>query len=158
MGTRSTYRVIETGKKDYVNGEWIDKPWQQKIMLMYFQYDGYPEGRPMDVAEFLNSGKVVNGISMSENAPVIFNGAGCLAAQLVEKFKDGPGGTYLHPVNHRGHCGEDYSYDILVDSDTKEIKMKAWDIGWGNRRNKKLFEGTPAEFITWVNEVWSKQE
>ena len=150
MGTRSTYRVIETGQKDYVNGEWIDKPWKQAIMLMYFQYDGYPDGRPVEVAEFLNSGEVVNGISLAEEHKLIFNGAGCLAAQLVDKFKEGPGGTYLHPVSHRGKCGEDYSYDILVGSDTKKITLVAWDIGWGKRKNKKLFEGSPAEYLKWV--------
>lgn len=143
MGTRSTFRVLETGKED-------GKDWKATIMLMYMQYDGYPEGRPMEVAEFLNRGKLVNGIGVDRNE-VIFNGAGCLAAQLVSKFKDGAGGVYLYAPSNRGKSWEDYLYDIIIH-EGKSIKMIAYDNNTECGPNayvkvKKFFEGTPEEFI-----------
>ena len=81
MGTRSLTHVIET---------WNDKTGKQKkqcLMTMYRQYDGYPSGMGDELADFLKDGVVVNGIGMDEKRRV-FNGAGCLAAQLVAHFKD----------------------------------------------------------------------
>ena len=141
MGTRSTFRVIETWKGPE------DKLKQNKIALMYVQFDGYPEGHPMETAEWLSTGQMVNGIGMDHKG-LIFNGAGCLAAQLVAKYKDGPGGAYLYPMAHRGHSGEDYLYDIIVDFDTKSIRFKAFE-NYG-KRPKKIFDGTPADFVTFA--------
>jgi len=146
MGTRSTYRVVETHKND------TGKDKKENICLMYVQYDGYPSGHPLETAEWLSTGKVVNGIGLVEDTP-IFNGAGCLAAQLVAKFKDGPGGAYMYPMNSRGDCGEDYLYDIIVNFDTKEITYTCTESGWGDHRNKKVFSGTPQEFINWVKKT-----
>lgn len=146
MSTRSTYRVIEKGVYE-------GKPWQSKLVLMYIQCDGYPEGHPVDTMKWLAKGKVVNGIS-SDTPKLAFNGAGCLAAQLVEKYKEGTGGTYLYDQRNRGRAGENYTYDIIVDSDTKEITTVAYEVngGWGKKRLtfKKLFTGTPAGFVEWV--------
>jgi hypothetical protein len=147
MGTRSTYRVIE---------EWTDdrpeakvKKGQNKLVLLYAQFDGYPEGHPMDTAEWLASGRVVNGFSPSEEG-LKFNGAGCLAAQLVAKFKDGVGGYYIHPMSHRGTCWENYTYDIIVKEDNT-IEYIAYEVGGGfngkKPRFKKIFQGSPFEFI-----------
>jgi len=137
MGTRSTYRVIEKFRE---NGKVID----DKIMLMYVQYDGYPDGHPKDTAEWLASGRVVNGIGMNDNG-LIFNGAGCLAAQLVARFKTGAGGAYLYPMKHRGNSGEDYLYDIIVDSATHEIEFIAYSCGY--KRHRIIFKGYPIDFV-----------
>jgi hypothetical protein len=151
MGTRSTYRVIE---------EWTDdrpeakvKKGQNKLVLLYAQFDGYPTGHPMDTAEWLASGTVVNGFGPSEKG-LQFNGAGCLAAQLVAKFKDGVGGYYIHPMNHRGNCWENYTYDIIVKED-KTIEYIAYEVGGGGKkpRFKKIFQGSPEDFITKFEEV-----
>lgn len=146
MGTRSTYRVIE-------NGQHENKKWSNKLVLLYLQYDGYPDGHPVDTAEWLASGKVVNGLG-SNMPEVVFNGAGCLAAQLVDRLKEGPGGAYIYPINHRGLCGEDYVYDIVVDSDKKDITFIAYDNNtrWDAKRasTKQLYKGTPAGFVEWV--------
>jgi len=147
MGTRSTYRVIE---------EWTDdrpeakiKKGQNKLVLLYAQYDGYPEGHPMDTAEWLAKGSVVSGFRTGEDT-LQFNGAGCLAAQLVAKLKDGVGGHYIHPMSHRGHCWENYTYDIIVRED-KSIEYIAYEVGGGcggkSPRFKKIFQGSPFEFI-----------
>ena len=147
MGTRSTYRVIE---------EWTDdrpeakvKKGQNKLVLLYAQFDGYPEGHPMDTAEWLAGGTVVNGLRMDEKG-LTFNGAGCLAAQLVAKYKDAPGGYYIHPMSHRGNCWENYTYDIIVKEDGT-IEYIAYEVngGYGEKRPrfKKIFQGSPFEFI-----------
>lgn len=145
MGTRSTYRIIE----QYKNNK-TEKTQNHKLALVYFQFDGYPSGHPLDTAKWLASDKVVNGIGMDDNG-LIFNGAGCLAAQFIEHNKSGAGGVYVHRMTSRGHSGEDYSYDIIVKED-KTIEMIAYDVsgGWGNEklRFKKIFQGTPSEFIS----------
>ena len=156
MSTRSTYRVIEKGIYE-------GKEWENKICLLYIQSDGYPEGHPSDTAIWLSSGRLVNGLSFSDENKLVFNGASCLAAQLVAKFKDGPGGAYLHPVSQRGKCGEDYLYDIIIDSSTNEITFKAYDneTGWGPKdrlKTKLLYSGPPANYHSWVENVYQTEE
>ena len=137
MGTRSTYRIIEQFKND--KGKIIN----QDICLMYLQYDGYPTGHPTETAEWLASGTLVNGISSNETR-VVFNGAGCLAAQLVEKYKKGPGGCYLQTLKSRGNSWEDYLYDIIIKEDNT-IEYVCYENG---SRKKELFRGSPSDFVT----------
>jgi hypothetical protein len=137
MGTRSTYRIIEQYTDDNNNVK------NQDLVLVYRQYDGYPEGHPIDTARWLESGKLVNGIGANETQ-LVFNGAGCLAAQLIAKFKDGAGGTYIHPMSHRGKCWEDYLYDIIIKTDNT-IEYVCYE-NYG-KRPKELFRGTPEQFI-----------
>lgn len=160
MGTRSTYRVIEKGVYE-------GKPWKNEFVLLYLHNDGYPSGHPSDTAEWLSKGTVVNSLGM-DKPEFVFNGAGCLAAQLVARHKtdsDGnpmAGGAYLCPLKHRGRCGENYTYDIVVNSETKEITFIAYNVsgGYGDKRArlKKIFEGTPAGFVTWVEEQEKKNQ
>jgi len=155
MGTRSLTHVIETWKNDKTG-----KQKKQCLMTMYRQYDGYPSGMGDDLAQFLKQGKVVNGISSTEKQ-LVFNGAGCLAAQLVAHFKDGPGGFYLYRPMSKD-CGEDYTYEVVVDFNTKEMTLRCFDIGYisksGNYINKRklLFEGKPQDYDAWL-EKHSKQ-
>ena len=130
MGTRSTYRVINQ-YADNNTGKIVN----QSICLIYVQYDGYPDGHPKDTAEWLAGGEVVNELQ--------FNGAGCLAAQLVAKLKRGVGGTYMKALGNRGKSGEDYLYDIIVTEDDS-IEYIAYD---NDVRKKVIFKGTPKEFV-----------
>ena len=109
---------------------------------MYRQFDGYPSGHPCETAEWLASGEVVNGFSSNETK-LIFNGAGCLAAQLVAKYKTEPGGTYLNPLKHRGKCWEDYLYDIIVKED-QTIEFVCYENG---KRKTEVFRGSPSDFV-----------
>mgnify|MGYP000636532720 CR=1 FL=1 len=151
MGTRSTYRVIEEWKDDTTG-----KITQNKLVLMYAQYDGYPTGHPMDTAKWLASGKVVNGLRMDEKG-LTFNGAGCLAAQLVAKFKDGAGGIYLQRANK--NSGEEYRYKVIGDFETKEITIEVFEVGYMNtkgdyvNKTKKIFSGSPKQLQEKVAEV-----
>ena len=120
MGTRSTTTVLSNG---------------QPLVNMYRQMDGYPSGHGTDLYDFLKDIKMVNGIGGdTEN---IANGAGCLAAQLVERFKRGPGDIYLVPLGQE----EEYNYFIDVDFDTGAIKVTVTDGG-----EKPLFKGTRESF------------
>ena len=62
MGTRSTYRVIEQWTDDKTG-----KIKNENLVLVYLQYDGYPTGHPIDTAEWLSTGTVVNGYSPDLN-------------------------------------------------------------------------------------------
>lgn len=151
MGTRSITRVFETYKSRKT-----EKIVKEKLVTIYRQYDGYPSGMGMDLANFLESGKVVNGIGGNEPQRV-FNGSGCLSAQLIAELKEGAGNVYIYPIN-ANNCGEEYEYHIIVDFDTKEVTLKCFEIGYMNAKGnyvdkkKMLYSGSPKGFITLVEE------
>lgn len=145
MGTRSLTTFIEKYRD-----EKTQKVKQVKLVTMYRQFDGYPKGMGMDLAEFLSKGKLVNGISVAETE-LVFNGMGCLAAQAVAHFKDGPGSIYLH----RGgtiNCWENYRYEVIQTEGSKDIIIRCYDAS--NR--KWIFEGTPTEFMEQIEQVAEK--
>jgi hypothetical protein len=138
MGTRSlTYVYDEYG---------------EKIINLYRQFDGYPTGHGQELAEFLNSGRMVNGL---ENDPKerLFNGAGCLAAQLVAHFKNEAGGFYLYSPAVED-CGQDYEYHVYTDG---EIRVKIMDCGvnvFGLTQSeiyKPLFQGNLEQFTKYCS-------
>ena len=106
MGTRSLTKFIETYK------EADGKVKNNKIAAVYRQFDGYPSCHGLQLAEFLNSGTLVNGIGM--DAGKVFNGVGCMAAQMVQEFKEGVGGIYLRNPSVKAHW-EDYEYLVYGD-------------------------------------------
>lgn len=142
MGTRSLTTFIEKWEDEKTK-----KVKQTKIVTMYRQMDGYPEGHGLDLAEFLAGGKLVNGISPTEEK-LVFNGMGCLAAQAVAYFKTGPGGIYLH----RGgtiNCWENYRYEVIQTEGSKDILLRCYDTS----SRKWIFEGTPQKFIENIKEI-----
>lgn len=142
MGTRSLTTFIERYTEEKTG-----KVKNIKVVTMYRQYDGYPRGMGKDLAEFLAGGKLVNGITPGETE-LTFNGMGCLAAQCVAYFKDGPGSIYLH----RGgttNCWEEYRYEIIVTEGSKDIIFRCYDV----YKKKWIFEGTPQDFIKNIAEV-----
>ena len=115
MGTRSLTFVYE-GDKPFVN--------------MYRQFDGYPSGHGQELAEFLLSGKMVNGIPVGRKER-FFNGMPCLAAQMVSEFKKESGGFYLYPVDSTD-CWQEYEYHVyedkvVVKDPTEVIFSGTWD-------------------------------
>jgi len=137
MGTRGTYRFIETYESNNKQIGRVDKD----ICLMYMQYDNYPDGNPLLIAKYITSGKFVNGYG-ADDGSIVFNGMGCFIAQLIKEFKAGTGGLYIQPLDSRLQSSEDYTYDIVYDFDTKKVTIKAYD--W---QDKLLFIGTPEEYI-----------
>ena len=118
MGTRSLTFVYDR-----------DEP----VVCMYAQYDGYPSGHGLELANFLLSLTVVNGLGMNDNK--VANGMGCLAAQLIAHFKSEPGGYYLYPMNSRD-VGEEYTYHIHLDN----VSIISYN-------NREIFNGSWKEFL-----------
>ena len=144
MGTRSLTTFINTYKGINKKGEDVTK--KVKIVTMYRQMDGYPEGHGLQLAKFLAGGKMVNGIGL--NDVLVFNGMGCLAAQCVAHFKNGAGGFYLH----RGgtiNCWEQYRYEVITNGEGNDVTLRCYDV-YGK---KWIFEGTPKQFIEKYSEV-----
>ena len=122
MGTRSLTFVYD----DYT---------QTPICCMYRQMDGYPSGHGKDLHGFLAPIKMVNGLSLS-GKEVVANGMGCLAAQMVAHFKEGPGGIYLQFPDVEN--SEEYDYHIrCIDG-----KLHVWVDGNG----EALFKGDLEDF------------
>ena len=117
MGTRSLTLVYD-GNEAVIN--------------MYRQFDGYPSGHGVELAEFLSPLTIVNGIGRETKN--IANGMSCLAAQLVANFKTGVGGFYLHSVTATD-CGQDYEYHVYEN----RVVVK-------NYSGNELFSGSWAEF------------
>lgn len=127
MGTRSlTVFNDESGKE---------------IVVMYRQMDGYPEGHGKDLAEFLKDFVMVNGISLNETRKIA-NGMGCLAAQVIARFKNefGAGGIYLYPAETR-ECFEEYIYTVSGYREGQPVQLEVFDVG----EEKNLYAGTAEE-------------
>lgn len=117
MGTRSLTFVYDG-----------DRP----LINLYRQFDGYPSGHGAELAEFLAGKRIVNGLS--GDTSMVFNGMGCLAAQLVAHFKQSAGGFYIHSVEDTD-CWQDYEYHVYEDS----VTVKRHD-------GEVLFNGAWREF------------
>lgn len=119
MGTRSTIHFSE-GKNTVVS--------------IYQQYDGYPENVGLELAQFLLTGKLVNGFGSKDETN--FNGMGCLTAQFIAKHKKGIGGFYITTKKDR----QEYNYFVTCDEfNILTIKVTNW-------QNKQIFKGGLIEF------------
>lgn len=148
MGTRSLTRIRENGKT---------------LVAVYRQYDGYIDGQGKDLAEILKGRKMTNGIR--DDALSVFNGAGCLAANIICEMKrpdnGHAGSVYIVPVDD-----EDQGYTYNID-----VISKVSDNGWGYeieeypvvtvvRYGKQIFKGTSDEFVEFVTkeEEWDEDD
>jgi len=144
MGTRSLTFVYEK------YGE-LQKP----VVNMYRQFDGYPTGHGAELAEFLNGGRMVNGLAQTKTAEeVVFNGMGCLAASMVAHFKQSPGGFYIHPTDV-ADCGQDYEYHVY---DKDGLYIEVYDCGCNffgmssGEEGKLVFKGNLKEFTKFCSD------
>ena len=149
MGTRS----LTTFKEDHTDEE---------IVVLYRQFDGYPEGHGIDLFRFLNKMNMVNGIAGGEKRK-ISNGMSCLAAQMVSYFKEEPGGFYLYRADTRD-VGEEYIYTIYVnydiDNNKREIMIKventSYDESFENKSMKEMFNGPIDNYKEWLETLVGK--
>jgi hypothetical protein len=109
----------------------------QPLVNMYRQFDGYPSGHGIELAEFLVSGKMVNGYSSKTEKQ--FNGMGCLAAQMIAEFKNSVGGFYIHAVTDTD-CWQDYEYHVF---ENKVVVKNPTEV---------IFEGTWNNFLEFCSE------
>lgn len=122
----------------------IFKDEDKEICVMYRQFDGYPDGHGLELAEFLSGITMVNGYSTDEKRKVA-NGMGCLTAQVIAEFKKGVGGFYIHSAGTRD-CWEDYIY-IVEGKEGKEPTIELSDSS-----NECLFKGSASAYLIWLNE------
>lgn len=135
MGTRSLTRINE-GNRQYIN--------------MYRQFDGYPSGHGAELFALLDGMVIVNGIG--QDCPKkAANGAGCLAAQLVDHFKQEIGGIYVYPVAATD-CGQDYEYIVNVN-DESSIDITVLGYNGGEK-----FKGSVTEFGAWCTKPEDEDE
>lgn len=104
MGTRSLTYVYDGKRAD------MGKP----MVCMYRQFDGYPGGHGQELADFMNNGRLVNGLS-GMGKELQFNGMGCFAAQMVAHFKKDSGGIYLYAPELNQDCWQEYEYHVWED-------------------------------------------
>ena len=141
MGTRSLTRVIPRQKGlSYDDGH---NHVEKSVVNIYKQYDGYPDGLGLELAEFLSDFTIVNGLG---NMPPIkvANGTGCLAAQLVAHLKDGPGNVYLEALTGEpGDSWEEYIY-TLYPKEGEPTYISIYDVC----DKKCIFVGTAEDLQT----------
>jgi hypothetical protein len=134
---------------------------EQTIINLYRQYDGYPSGHGQELADFLQKGKLVNGLSGNETN--LFNGMGCLAAQLVALLKTEAGCIYLYPAEARD-CGEEYIYTIFPKDGKIWLRvesgcMTAFGLPGTKQENMNvLFEKPVSEFTVAACELVEKSQ
>ncbi len=144
MGTRSLTIVKES----------ID-PSCEDIIVMYKQFDGYPEGLGLRLANFLKGFIIINGIPPDPD-PKSANGMHDLAAQLVAEFTNGIGEIYLHPSGTRD-VWEEFIYYIYLGPDNilriqvvQACRIKDNQSGEWSMVEDKIFDGTPTEVKKWI--------
>lgn len=140
MGTRSITRIQKDG---------------ETLVAVYRQFDGYLSGQGRDLANILKDRKVVNGIRFGEEMNV-FNGAGCLAANIICEMKrednGGAGSVYIRSVDTED---EEYAYNINVKTKNGNEWSYSYEeyptitvIRWG----EEIFRGNSLEFLKFVEE------
>ena len=91
------------------------------IIVLYRQFDGYPDGHGAELKEHFGGFVIGNGRTGQLRYA---NGMQCLAAQVVAAFKTEDGGFYLYPSDTR-ECGEEYRYEL--DNRDGKIGLKLYD-------------------------------
>lgn len=125
IGTSATIRFKHEGDNNTI------------LVNVYHHYDGYIEGVGHDLAEFLLSKKIVNGITCFDDMNTIANGFSCLIAQYISNVKKGPGEVYICLQDFEG----DYNYDVIYNDCKNEIYIKV------THYDKVLFKGSPKELL-----------
>lgn len=119
MGTRSTVKFYSEFDQEKV------------LVSVYQQHDGYIDGVGHELAEWLISKKMINGIQHQTMEEGYANGMGCLASQFIANFKTRIGSLYIGTIDGK----ESYNYHVrLIDG---KLIIEVDDI----------FKGTPQELL-----------
>ncbi len=156
MGTRSTIQFNVAN----------DNGTSKTYVTIYQQFDGYPEGVGLELAEWLASKVMINGINNGQHRLGKYaNGIGCLVAQYIHDFKREVGDLYVTTEDSAESDFIDYHYEVVVADrynlpedgvpmdDITIIRVTCWD-----QVDKPIFAGSPTEFIRWVEELEDKDE
>ncbi len=140
MSTRSLVRFAK--REEGVS--FSEHPEQVEVQV-YKHYDGYPSGHPVALAEFLKEFSIVNGVPFGVDHSRMANGLGCLAAQYVAAFKEGPGDIYIE--NQDTQHGDIEYVTYVWGDDGKGIWMSIFDV-YGK---ECIFVGKPQQLIDKYN-------
>ena len=139
MGTRSLTRIIP--RQDGLSFNEGHEKSELSYVNMYRQFDGYPGGHGLELAEFLKDFNIINGIGGDAELGTHANGSGCLAAQMVKHFKEMVGNIYLYPAdNDRGW--EEYIYTVYP-KENEPVYISIWSVF----EERCIFVGTPSKLI-----------
>ena len=115
MGTRSITHIHEMKSLD------VD---EKIVCSFYRQYDGYPTGHGKDLAEWLTSKGLKNGIGSDFIKGTHFNRAGTMAVKLCNHIQD-ESGCEIMPTGEKSDY-IDFEYHIYFD---EEFKIKIISYG-----------------------------
>ena len=132
MGTRATIHIAK--REEGVSFSEIPK---KKLVSIYNQYDGYPDGLGVTLANYLLDTKIVNGLGGDRDT--VFNGLGCMAASIIAELKEEAGNVYIDNPNNP-HGWLDYEY-VIWGSDHKDIWISIFDC------NNCIFVGKPYKLL-----------
>ena len=150
MGTRALFKIIDEEGKE--------------ICTIYTQFDGYPDGVPLEVVEFIKSKRITNGIPLDAYDEV-FNGMDDLAAQVIAFLKLNhskwlreelakkkevkseimAGTIYVMPPGTRD-VWEEYVYVLKPCGET--VQIEAYEVD--GEKDKLIFRGKPEEYLKWI--------
>lgn len=134
MGTRSTMKFIRKGNNKLT-----------PLVSIYRQYDGYIDGVGHELAKYLLSKKIVNGIPINDNSGRMANGFGCLIAQYIRDFKTEPGNLYITDMDDK----EEYNYEVIFDDDKYfDGEYNVDDLITIKVDSYPNFKGTPSELLS----------
>ena len=125
MGTRSSTNIVDASG---------DKPFT--LARLYIQYDGYPTGVGNDIKTVLGGKAMVNGFG---DGKAEVNGAGCMAAMLIDGLKKGCGGVYV--TDPASESREEYHYVVTAQEAGKPILLQIF-----NYDGKELYNGPLDDF------------
>ena len=137
MGTRSLTKVFDHSDRE--------------LVCLYRQHDGYPSGHGAELAEKLVGFTLVNGLR-SDQTGKLANGMGCLAAQLVAEFKDGPGSFYLYAPGTTD-VGEEYVYEVRATGSLAAPEAPRLVVREEYGDGKQLYDGPVSGYAAWL-ETW----
>ena len=115
------------------------------LVSIYQHCDGYIEGVGYELAEWLCSKFLVNGIPGGTSLQNLANGAGCLVAQFIRDFKTDIGGLYITTSRSEGN----YYYIVDIKDEHKRGPVPLNDITQitVSCYGKTIFEGRPSELL-----------
>ena len=119
------------------------------LVKFYVQCDGYIEGFGHELAKWLLRHRIGNGIVLGADNYGFCNGVGCLAAQFIADFKNGPGYLYMDYID-ASNKWNDYNYKVMIDYDdvgTRKLDDVTQIIVTNWESPKVIFSGTPTELF-----------
>ena len=139
------------------------------IAVMYRHSDGYPEGHGQDLASFLKGFQIdgtptyrdprfVNLLNLHAQHPYYLDPGDekvaldieCLAAQIVARFKDKPGGIYLVPPD-TPESEVEFKY-VVSGAPGEEPFIRLYETHANGTEAELLFEGYASSFLEWTED------